>query len=151
MNWIASFDKYPYAQVKALQTAVGTVAGGQTDMFTAGKVGLHPERPMGGSAEHPPVRGKGLQGAFGVIPFPGTVAVPSTSARATSTSSPKVLRTRLKLSSSSHGSPVTKTKPSSRRSTPRADGSPEGPSVTKQPAYQAWFKANPWLERSCRR
>ena len=60
MNWIASFDKYPYAQVQALQTAVGSVAGGQTDMFTNGKAGLHAERPLGGSAEHPRSRDKGL-------------------------------------------------------------------------------------------
>jgi hypothetical protein len=29
---------------------------------------------------------------------------------------------------------------------PKGGWVPGGPSVTKQPAYQAWLKANPWLD-----
>ncbi|HYA44258.1 MAG TPA: extracellular solute-binding protein, partial [Acidimicrobiales bacterium] len=39
MNWIASYDKYPYAQVMALQAAVGEVAGGINDIWVSGRAG----------------------------------------------------------------------------------------------------------------
>ena len=70
MNWIASFDKYPYAQVMALQTALGYVAGGQTDIFTNGKSGFELSGPWVGAQNVPvvqpgprrPLRRRGLPG-----------------------------------------------------------------------------------------
>jgi len=37
MNFFQSYAQYSYSQVMALQTALGTVAGGSTDIWGAGK------------------------------------------------------------------------------------------------------------------
>ena len=76
MNWIASFAKYPYAQVTALPAAEGD-CGRQHRLVHRRKGGLHLERPLGRSTERPP-GGKALEGDFGVVPFPGTVPGAST-------------------------------------------------------------------------
>ena len=77
MKWIASYDKYPYAQVQALQTALGQVAGGQTDIWTNGKSGFELSGPWVG-AQNVPTSNPDLEDHFGVEAFPGIVPKPST-------------------------------------------------------------------------
>ena len=126
MKWIASFDKYPYAQVMALQTDLGFVAGGQTDIFTNGKSGFELSGPWVG-AQNVPTSNPDLEGNFGVESFPGVPRGRARSGKATSTSSPRPPLTRLRPSSSSPGSPATTTRASSDPSTRRADGYPPAP------------------------
>lgn len=144
MNWIASFDKYPYAQVMALQTAEGQVAGGQTDVFVAGKAGFVLSGPWEG-AQDVPVANKSLEGQFGVIPFPGTVPIPSTLGQGNFNIIPKgsahpqqafEFITWLAGYNNAAFAASIDTK---------GGWVPAGPSVTKAPAYRAWLKANPWL------
>jgi multiple sugar transport system substrate-binding protein len=146
MNWIASYDQYPYAQVMALQTASGQVAGGQTDLFTAGKAGFTLSGPWEGAQNIPQSGGKGLQGNFGVIPFPGTVGAPSTIGQGNFNIVPKGSAHPLQafefiswLAGYDNAAFMGKIDP-------LGGWVPGGPSVTKQPAYQAWLKANPWLK-----
>jgi len=145
MNWIASYDKYPYAQVMALQTASGQVAGGDTDLFTAGKAGFTLSGPWEGAQNIPISGGKGLQGNFGVIPFPGTVGGPSTIGQGNFNIVPK---------GSAHPAQAFEfiswlagynNAQFMGTIDPKGGWVPGGPSVTKVPAYQAWLKANPWL------
>jgi multiple sugar transport system substrate-binding protein len=146
MNWIASFDKYPYAQVQALQTAVGSVAGGQTDMFTAGKQGFFLSGPWEGAQNIPQSGGKGLQGAFGVIPFPGTVGAPSTIGQGNFNIVPKGSAHPQQAFEFISWLSGYQNEAFMGSIDPKGGWVPGGPSVTKQPAYQAWLKANPWLD-----
>jgi len=56
-------------------------------------------------AQNVPDANPSMVGNFGVVPFPGTVAGPARSGKATSTSSPRVLLTLQLRSSSLPGSP----------------------------------------------
>jgi multiple sugar transport system substrate-binding protein len=144
MNWIASFSKYPYAQVQALQTAEGEVAGGQTDVFVAGKAGFVLSGPWEG-AQNIPVANPKMEGNFGVIPFPGTVPVPSTLGQGNFNIIPKGAAHPAQAFefiawlAGYHNEAFTAS------IDPKGGWVPAGPSVTKAPAYQAWLKANPWL------
>lgn len=144
MDWIASFSKYPYAQVMALQTAEGQVAGGQTDIFTAGKAGFELSGPWEG-AQNVPVSNPALKGHFGAMPFPGTVGGPSTIGQGNFNIIPK---------GSAHAAQAFEfiswlagyhNERFTASIDPKGGWVPAGPSVTKAPAYRAWLKANPWL------
>jgi multiple sugar transport system substrate-binding protein len=145
MNWIASYDKYSYAQVMALQTAMGQVAGGQTDIFSGGKAGFTLSGPWEGAQNIPQSGGKGLQGDFGVIPFPGIVGGPSTIGQGNFNIIPKGSAHPAQafefiswLAGYNNANFIGAIDP-------KGGWVPAGPSVTKVPAYQAWLKANPWL------
>ncbi len=144
MNWIASFDKYPYAQVMAEQTALGYVAGGQTDIFTNGKSGFELSGPWVG-AQNIPVSNPDLEGRFGVEAFPGIVPKPSTLGQGNFNIIPKGSAHPAQafefiswLAGYHNESFVGSIDPA-------GGWVPAGPSVTKAPAYQAWLKANSWL------
>ncbi|MGD0983696.1 MAG: extracellular solute-binding protein [Acidimicrobiales bacterium] len=144
MKWIASFDKYPYAQVMALQTALGYVAGGQTDIFTNGKSGFELSGPWVG-AENVPVSNPDLEGHFGVEAFPGIVPKPSTLGQGNFNIIPK---------GSAHPAQAFEfiswlagyhNESFVGSIDPKGGWVPAGPTVTKAPAYQAWLKQNSWL------
>jgi multiple sugar transport system substrate-binding protein len=144
MNWIASFDKYPYAQVMAEQTALGYVAGGQTDIFTNGKSGFELSGPWVG-AQNVPVSNPDLEGHFGVESFPGTVAGPSTLGQGNFNIIPK---------GSAHPAQAFEfiswlagyhNESFVGSIDPKGGWVPAGPTVTKAPAYQTWLKQNSWL------
>ena len=144
MNWIASYDKYPYTQVMALQTALGYVAGGQTDIWVNGKAGFVLSGPWEG-AQNVPTSNPSLEGGFGVEAFPGTVPIPSTLGQGNFNIIPK---------GSAHPAQAFEfmTWLSGYQNEnfmgtidPVGGWVPGGPSVTKVPAYQAWLKSNPWL------
>jgi multiple sugar transport system substrate-binding protein len=144
MNWIASFDKYPYAQVMAEQTALGYVAGGQTDIFTNGKSGFELSGPWVG-AQNIPVSNPDLEGRFGVEAFPGIVPKPSTLGQGNFNIIPKGSAHPAQafefiswLAGYHNESFVGSIDPT-------GGWVPAGPTVTKAPKYQAWLKANSWL------
>lgn len=145
MKWIASFAKYPYAQVEALQAAEGSVAGGQTDVFSGGKAGFFLSGPWEG-AQNIPVANPKMEGNFGVIPFPGTVPIPSTLGQGNFNIIPKGAAHPhqafefIAWLAGYHNEAFTAS------IDPKGGWIPAGPAVTKQPAYQAWLKANPWLD-----
>lgn len=144
MNWIASYAKYPYAQVMALQTAEGQVAGGQTDIWTAAKSGFELTGPWEG-AQNIPVSNPALEGNFGVEAFPGTVPIPSTLGQGNFNIIPKGAAHPaqafefISWLAGYHNESYMGT------IDPKGGWVPAGPAVTKAPAYQAWLKANPWL------
>jgi ABC-type glycerol-3-phosphate transport system substrate-binding protein len=77
MDWLTSFKPYPYAQVNSMNATYGAVAGGDDDPFVAGKEGFNMDGPWEG-AQNVPDANPSMVGNFGVVPFPGTVAGPST-------------------------------------------------------------------------
>jgi multiple sugar transport system substrate-binding protein len=144
MNWIASFSKYPYAQVTALSAAEGTIAGGNTDLFTGEKAAFILSGPWEG-AQNVPVANAKMEGDFGVVPFPGTVPGASTLGQGNFNIIPKgaahpaqafQLITWL---AGYHNEAFTAS------IDPKGGWVPAGPSVTQAPAYQSWLKANTWL------
>ncbi len=145
MNWIASYAKYPYSQVVALQTALGAVAGGQTDVFAAGKAGFILSGPWEG-AQNIPTSNPGLKGKFGVESFPAPVGGPSTIGQGNFNIIPKTSKHPKQAfefiawlsgyQSASTIAPIDT----------QGGWVPGGPSVTKDPAYVSWLEANPYLK-----
>jgi multiple sugar transport system substrate-binding protein len=144
MNWMGTYAKYPYSQVISLQTALGQVAGGQTDMWVNGKAGFTLSGPWEG-AQNVPTSNPLLENNFGVEAFPGTVPIPSTLGQGNFNIVPK---------GSAHPQQAFEfltwlagyqNEAFMGKIDPLGGWVPGGPSVTKQPAYQAWLKENPWL------
>ena len=144
MNWLASFNKYPYGQIQALITAEGSVAGGQTDPFVAGKEGFVFSGPWEG-AQNVPVANPKMEGNFGVVPFPGTVPVPSTIGQGNYNIIPKGAAHPQQAFEFISWLAGYRNQNFTASIDPKGGWVPAGPSVTKAPAYQAWLKANPWL------
>lgn len=145
MNWIASYAKYPYSQVEALQTALGQVAGGQTDIWTAGKSGFVLSGPWEG-AQDVPTANPALEGKFGVEPFPGTVGSPSTIGQGNFNIIPKgskhpkqAFEFIVWLAGYQNANYIAGIDP-------KGGWIPAGPSVTKAPAYKAWIAKDPWMK-----
>jgi len=144
MNWIATYAKYPYSQVLSLSTALGQVAGGQTDIWVNGKAGFVLSGPWEG-AQNVPTSNPSLEGNFGVEAFPGTVPIPSTLGQGNFNIIPK---------GSAHPQQAFEfltwlagyqNEAFMGKIDPLGGWVPGGPTVTKQPAYQDWLKSNPWL------
>ncbi len=145
MNWIASYDKYSYSQVQALQTAEGEVAGGQTDLFTGEKDAFFLSGPWEG-AQNVPTANPALEGHFGVEPFPGTVGGASTIGQGNFNIIPKGSKHPQQafefiawLAGYNNGNFIGSIDPS-------GGWIPAGPSVTKVPAFQKWIKGSSWLK-----
>jgi multiple sugar transport system substrate-binding protein len=145
MNWIASFDKYSYAQVMAEQTALGYVAGGQTDIFTNGKSGFELSGPWVG-AQNVPVSNPDLEGHFGVEAFPGIVPKPSTLGQGNFNIIPKGSKHPLQAFEFMSWLAGYHNESFVGSIDPKGGWVPAGPSVTKAPAYQKWLKQNSWLK-----
>jgi multiple sugar transport system substrate-binding protein len=144
MNWIASYDKYSYSQVMALQTAEGQVAGGQTDLWTGAKAAFVLSGPWEG-AQNVPTANPALKGNFGVEPFPGTVGGASTIGQGNFNVVPKGSKHPQQafefiswLAGYNNGKFIGSIDPT-------GGWIPAGPSVTKVPAFQSWIKGNPWM------
>jgi multiple sugar transport system substrate-binding protein len=145
MNWIASYDKYSYTQVESLQTALGQVAGGQTDIWTAGKSGFVLSGPWEG-AQDVPTGNPSLKGNFGVVPFPGTVGTSSTIGQGNFNIIPKGSKHPKQafefiawLAGYHNEKYIASIDPS-------GGWIPAGPSVTRAPAYKAWEAKDPWMK-----
>ena len=145
MNWIASYAKYPYSQVMALQTAEGEVAGGQTDLFTGDKVAFMLSGPWEG-AQNVPTANPSLEGKFGVEPFPGTVAGASTIGQGNYNIIPKGSKHPQQafefiswLAGYHNENFIGSIEPS-------GGWIPAGPSVTKVPAFKRWISGSSYLK-----
>jgi multiple sugar transport system substrate-binding protein len=144
-NFFAQYDKYPYSTVNALETAYGNVAGGDDDAFVAGKEGFNMDGPWEG-AQNIPVTNTSMVGNFGVVPFPHTVGGPSTFGQGNYNIIPKGAAhpaqafTFISWLAGYNNTAFTS------QIDPKGGWMPASPSVVSQPAYQAWLKANPWLQ-----
>ena len=76
-NFFNQYSNYPYSSVAAMETAYGSVAGGDDDAFVAGKEGFNMDGPWEG-AQNIPVTNPSMVNNFGVVAFPNTVGGPST-------------------------------------------------------------------------
>lgn len=80
MNWMASYSKYNYSAVSALNSAYGTVAGGNADPFIMGREGFE-VNGVWEAATNIPAANPPMANDFGIVPFPsvpGGATTPST-------------------------------------------------------------------------
>ena len=143
-SFFAQYDKYPYSSVAGMETAYGSVAGGDDDAFVAGKEGFNMDGPWEG-AQNIPVTNQSMVGNFGVVPFPNSVGGPSTFGQGNFNIIPKgaahpkqafeFIAWLAGYQNESFNSQID----------PKGGWMPASPTIVKQPAYQTWLKANPWL------
>ena len=144
-QFLASYDKYPYSSVSALESAYGTVAGGDADVFVAGKEGFFMSGPWEG-AQNIPVTNSTMSNNFGVIAFPGTVGGPSTFGQGNYNIIPKgaahpaqafeFISWLAGFDNESYMSTLL----------PKGGWMPTSPAVAAEPAFKSWVSANPWLD-----
>jgi multiple sugar transport system substrate-binding protein len=143
-NFFAQYDTYPYSQVDAMQTAYGSVAGGDDDAFVAGKEGFNMDGPWEG-AQNIPVTNPSMVGNFGVVPFPNTVGGPSTFGQGNYNIVPKGAAHPKQAFEFMAWLSGYDNEAFNSQMDPKGGWMPTSPSVVQQPTYQAWLKANPWL------
>ncbi|HZR49676.1 MAG TPA: extracellular solute-binding protein [Streptosporangiaceae bacterium] len=143
-QFLASYSKYPYSQVSALESAYGTVAGGDADVFVAGKEGFFMSGPWEG-AQNIPVTNSTMSSNFGVVAFPGTVGGPSTFGQGNYNIIPKgaahpqqAFEFMAWLTGFGNQSFIS-------TMLPKGGWMPTSPSVAQEPAFKSWIGANPWL------
>jgi multiple sugar transport system substrate-binding protein len=143
-NFFAQYANYPYSDIAAEEAAYGAVAGGDDDAFVAGKEGFNMDGPWEG-AQNIPVTNPAMVSNFGVEPFPGTVAGPSTFGQGNyniipkGASDPSAAFTFISWLAGYNNATFTS------QIDPKGGWMPASPSIVAAPAYQAWLKANPWL------
>ena len=143
-SFLAQYDKYPYADVAALQTAYGAVAGGDDDAFVAGKEGFNMDGPWEG-AQNIPVTNPSMVGNFGVEAFPGIEPGPSTFGQGNyniipkGAAHPSAAFTFIAWLAGYDNTSFTS------QIDPKGGWMPPSQAIVSAPAYQAWLKANPWL------
>jgi len=143
-NFFAQYANYPYPDIAAEETAYGAVEGGDDDAFVAGKEGFYMDGPWEG-AQNIPVTNPAMVGNFGVVPFPGTVAGPSTFGQGNyniipkGASDPSAAFTFISWLAGYNNTTFTS------QIDPKGGWMPASPAIVAAPAYQAWLKANPWL------
>lgn len=79
MDWMASYSKYPYSDVSALNSALGAVSGASEDPFSMGKEGFELSGAYEGASRI--ALNPAMKNNFGVVPFPsvpGGATVPTT-------------------------------------------------------------------------
>jgi multiple sugar transport system substrate-binding protein len=149
MNFFQSYAQYSYSQVMALQTALGTVAGGSTDIWGSGKSMFMLSGPWEGQVTVPSTD-PSLEGNFGVEAFPGNAQytgatlgqgnfniIPKGAAHAKDAF--EFMAWMSGYGSRSQATAIAKIDT-------QGGWVPGGPSVTKLPVYKAWIAANPWLK-----
>ncbi|MGH2863153.1 MAG: extracellular solute-binding protein [Solirubrobacteraceae bacterium] len=144
MNWIASYAKYSYTDVMALQTALGQVAGGQTDIWTAGKAGFVLSGPWEGT--NVPSENSSLEGKFGVESFPAAVGGSSTIGQGNFNIIPKGSKHPQDAFEFISWLAGFKNENYMGKIDPTGGWVPAGPAVTRVPAYKKWISGNPWLK-----
>jgi len=143
-KFFASYDKYPYSDVAAMETAYGAVAGGDDDAFVAGKEGFDMDGPWEGAQNIPDTNPK-MVGNFGVVAFPGTEPGPSTFGQGNyniipkGASDPKAAFTFIAWLAGYDNTSFTSSMD------PKGGWMPASPQIAAAPAYKKWLSANPWL------
>ena len=127
-----------------MQTAYGAVAGGDDDPFVAGKEGFDMDGPWEG-AQNIPVTNPAMVGNFGVVPFPGTVGGPSTFGQGNYNIIPKGAANPQPAFTFIAWLAGYNNVTFMAQLDPKGGWMPASPSIAAAPAYQAWLKANPWL------
>jgi multiple sugar transport system substrate-binding protein len=144
-SFFAQYNKYPYASIAGMETAYGAVAGGDDDAFVAGKEGFNMDGPWEG-AQNIPVTNPSMVGNFGVVPFPHTVGGPSTFGQGNYNIVPKGAAHPKQAFEFIAWLAGYQNEAFNSKIDPKGGWMPASPSVVSQPAYQAWLKANPWLQ-----
>jgi len=144
-DFFAQYDNYPYSSVAAMETAYGAVAGGDDDAFVAGKEGFNMDGPWEG-AQNIPVTNPSMVGNFGVVPFPNTVGGPSTFGQGNYNIIPKGAAHPQQAFEFMAWLAGYQNEAFNSQIDPKGGWMPTSPTVVQQPAYQAWLKANPWLD-----
>ena len=143
-NWLAQYDNYPLSDVEAMEAAYGAVAGGEDDPFVAGKEGFDMDGPWEG-AENIPVTNPSMNSNFGVEAFPGTVGQPSTFGQGNYNIIPKGAANPQAAFTFAAWLAGYDNATFTAQIDPKGGWMPASPTIVKQPAYQTWLKANPWL------
>lgn len=148
MKWLASYQKYPYSAVSALDSAFGSVAGGGEDPFDMGKQAFIISGPWEGY-ENIPADNPSLEGKFGVVPFPtvpGGPTVPSTWVNGNYNIIPKGAKhpraafTFMSWLAGYHNvNGIAKI-------LPKGGWIPPSPEVAASPTYKAWLNGNSYLK-----
>jgi multiple sugar transport system substrate-binding protein len=144
-NWLASYDRYPYAAVTAMEDAYGDVSGGDDDPFVAGKEGFILDGPWEGTQNIPAIN-PAMENNFGVVAFPGTEPQPSTFGGGNYNIIPKGAAHPRQafefiswLAGYQNQSVISKIDP-------EGGWMPASPQITAQPAFRSWVKAHPYLQ-----
>jgi multiple sugar transport system substrate-binding protein len=144
-NWLGEYDRYPYAAFSAMEAAYGDVAGGDDDPFIAGKEGFIMQGPWEGTQDIPSID-PAMDHNFGVVAFPGIEPQPSTFGGGNYNIIPRgakhpqqALEFIAWLAGYNNGAFISKIDT-------EGGWMPVSPQVTEASAYQAWIKANPWLQ-----
>jgi multiple sugar transport system substrate-binding protein len=127
-----------------METAYGSVAGGDDDAFVAGKEGFNLDGPWEG-AQNIPVTNPSMNSNFGVIAFPGTASEPSTFGQGNYNIIPKGTAHAKQAFEFIAWLAGYDNETFNSQMDPKGGWMPASPSVVSQPAYQTWLKANPWL------
>ncbi|HTR90778.1 MAG TPA: extracellular solute-binding protein [Trebonia sp.] len=143
-NFLAQYDNYPYSSVAALETALGSVVGGSADAFVAGKEGFYMSGPWEG-AEMIPAENPAMKNNFGVVAFPNTVGGPSTFGQGNYNIIPKGAAHPQQALEFMAWLAGFDNQTFNAQIDTKGGWMPASPTVVQQPAYQAWLKANPWL------
>jgi multiple sugar transport system substrate-binding protein len=144
-QFLASYDGYPYADVAAMETAYGAVEGGDDDAFVAGKEGFDMDGPWEG-AQNIPVTNSAMVGNFGVVAFPGTVGGPSTFGQGNYNIIPKGAAHPAQAFTFISWLAGYNNEAFMTSLYPKGGWMPTSPAGAATPAFQAWVKANPWLD-----
>jgi multiple sugar transport system substrate-binding protein len=139
------YAKYPYSSVAAMETAYGSVAGGDDDAFVAGKEGFVMDGPWEG-AQNIPVTNASMTKNFGVVAFPNTVGGPSTFGQGNYNIIPKGAAHPKQAFEFIAWLAGYNNETFNSQMDPKGGWMPASSSVVQQPAYQAWLQANPWLD-----
>jgi multiple sugar transport system substrate-binding protein len=143
-NFLAQYDNYPYAQFDSVEAAYNQVAGGDDDVFVAGKQAFNMDGPWEGAQNIPDANPK-MEGNFGVVAFPNILGGPSTFGQGNYNIIPAGAhnaKQAFQLIAWLAGYNNVKF---TSQVDPQGGWMPASPEVAAAPAYQAWIKANPWL------
>ena len=144
MDWLTNFKPYPYAQVNSMNATYGAVAGGDDDPFVAGKEGFNMDGPWEG-AQNVPDANPAMEGNFGVVPFPGTVAGPSTIGQGNFNIIPKGASDPAAAFEFITWLAGFNNVKFTANMDPQGGWVPASPQIAAAPAYQNYVKKFPWM------
>jgi multiple sugar transport system substrate-binding protein len=147
-DYIASFDKYPYSSVSAMDTAYGAVAGGQEDPFTMEKEGFEINGVWEAALDMPAVD-PAMESNFGVEDFPAVPGGPTTPTSyingnyniiPKNAQHPHAAFEFATWLAGYNNSAITKYYP-------RGGWMPTGPALAKTAAFTSWIKKDPYVAK----
>lgn len=147
MTWLASYNKYSYSAVGALNSAYGAIAGGSEDPFDMGKEGFYVIGPWEGATDIP-ADNPSLK--FGVEAFPSVRGSGVSSGSTWVNGNYNIIPKGAKNSAAAFKFIAWMTGYGSVSFTakmlPKNGWLPASPHVAAAPAYQAWLRKEPWAK-----